>query len=31
MPIPRQPLGADASFGTWLAETLARMVDGGTG
>lgn len=27
---PMQPLGAD-SFGKWLAETLARMVDGGTG
>ncbi|TQL80349.1 hypothetical protein FB549_3675 [Delftia sp. HK171] len=30
MPTPMQPLGAD-SFGKWLAETLARMVDGGTG
>lgn len=30
MPTPMQPLDAD-SFGKWLAETLARMVDGGTG
>jgi hypothetical protein len=30
MPTAMQPLGAD-SFGKWLAETLARMVDGGTG
>lgn len=30
IPTPMQPLGA-ASFGKWLAETLARMVDGGMG
>ncbi len=30
IPTPMQPLGAD-SFGKWLAETLARMVDGGMG
>jgi hypothetical protein len=29
MPTPGQPAGTDASFGKWLADTLARMVDGG--
>ncbi|EPD36668.1 hypothetical protein HMPREF9701_02429 [Delftia acidovorans CCUG 274B] len=31
MPTPLRSFSADASFGNWLTETLARMVDGGTG
>lgn len=33
MPMPTSipHFSADASFGKWLAETLAGMVDGGTG